>query len=46
MHGFSLRAAVRCGADDRQSLEQLCRHIARLALANARVQCNAAGRSC
>ena len=26
-HGFSLHAAVRCGADDRQSLEQLCRYI-------------------
>jgi hypothetical protein len=23
--GFSLHAAVRCGADDRQALEQLCR---------------------
>jgi Putative transposase len=25
--GFSLHAAVRCGADDRQALEQLCRYI-------------------
>jgi hypothetical protein len=29
MHGFSLHAAVRCGADDRQALEQLCRYITR-----------------
>ena len=41
--GFSLHAAVRCGADDRQALEQLCRYITRPALANERVQCNAAG---
>ena len=40
---FSLHAAVRCGADDRRSLEQLCRYITRPALANERVQCNAAG---
>jgi hypothetical protein len=32
--GFSLHAAVRCGADDRQALEQLCRYITRPALAN------------
>jgi hypothetical protein len=31
--GFSLHAAVRCGADDRQALEQLCRYITRPALA-------------
>jgi Putative transposase len=43
MQGFSLHAAVRCGADDRKSLEQLCRYITRPALANERVQCNAAG---
>ena len=41
--GFSLHAAVRCGADDRQALEQLCRYITRPALANERVQNNAAG---
>ena len=41
--GISLHAAVRCGADDRQALEQLCRHITRPALANERVQTNAAG---
>ena len=34
--GFSLHAAVRCGADDRQALEQLCRYITRPALANER----------
>ena len=27
--GFSLHAAVRCGADDRRALEQLCRYITR-----------------
>ena len=41
--GFSLHAAVRCGADNRQTLEQLCRYITRPALANKRVQTNAAG---
>ena len=43
MDGFSLHAAVRCGADERQALEQLCRYITRPALANERVQTNAAG---
>ena len=43
IHGFSLHAAVRCDADDRQALEQLCRYITRPALANERVQTNAAG---
>ena len=43
MQGFSLHAAVRCGADDRQGLEQLCLYITRPALANERVQTNAAG---
>ena len=43
MQGFSLHAAVRCAADDRQALEQLCRTITRPALANERVQCNTAG---
>ena len=33
---------MRCGADDRNSLEQLRRTITRPALANERVQCNAA----
>lgn len=41
--GFSLHAAVRCAADDRQALEQLCRYITRPDLANERVQTNAAG---
>ena len=36
-------AAVRCAANDRQALEQLCRTITRCALANKRVQANAAG---
>ena len=36
-------AAVRCDADERQRLEQLCRYITRPALANERVQINAAG---
>ena len=42
-NGFSLHAAVRCAANDRQALEQLCRYITRPALANERVQTNAAG---
>ena len=41
--GFSLHAAVRCGADERRGLEQLCHYITRPALANERVQTNAAG---
>ena len=43
MAGFSLHAAVRCAADERKSLEQLCRYITHPALANDRVQTNAAG---
>lgn len=43
MQGFSLHAAVRFAADDRQALEQLRRHITRPALANDRLQTNAAG---
>jgi hypothetical protein len=42
-NGFSLHAAVRCAADDRDALEQLCRTITRPALANERVQINASG---
>ena len=34
---------MRCAANDRQALEQLCRYITRPALANERVQTNAAG---
>ncbi len=41
--GFSLPAAVRCGAEQRRTLERLCRYINRPALANDRVQINAAG---
>ena len=41
--GFSLHAAVRCKADERHALEQLCSYITRPALANERVQTNAAG---
>ena len=43
MNGFSLHAAVRCGAEARPALEQLCRTITRPAPADERVQCNAAG---
>ncbi len=43
MSGLTLHAAVRCAADDRQALEQLSRYITRPALANERVQTNAAG---
>jgi hypothetical protein len=42
-NGFSLQAAVRCVANDRQALEQLCRYITRPALSNKRAQTNAAG---
>ena len=41
--GFSLHSAVRCGADEREALERLCRCITRPALATERVQTNAAG---
>ena len=41
--GFNLRAPVRCGANDRRALEQLCRYITRPALANEHAQTNAAG---
>jgi hypothetical protein len=34
LHGFSLHAAVRWGADQRQQLEHLCRYITRPAIAN------------
>ncbi len=43
INGFNLHAAVPCAADDRYALEQLCRYITRPALANERVQTNAAG---
>jgi hypothetical protein len=41
--GIRLLAALRCGADDRQALEQLCRRFTRPALANERMQMNTAG---
>jgi Putative transposase/Transposase zinc-binding domain len=41
--GFSLHAAVRCGANERLKLERLCRYITRPALANERVKINAKG---
>ena len=41
--GFSLHASVPIEAHERKRLEQLCRYITRPALANERVQCNAAG---
>ncbi len=44
--GFILHAALRCAADDRQALVQLCRCITRPARANEGVQTNAAGQSC
>ena len=43
MQGFSRNVAVRCGADERQTLEKLSRYITRPALANERVQCNVTG---
>ncbi|MCA3222251.1 MAG: transposase [Burkholderiales bacterium] len=42
-HGFSLHAAVRCGADQRKPLERLCRYITRPALANERLSRNGKG---
>ncbi len=42
-HGFSLHAAVRCGAHQRKELERLCRTITRPALANERVKRDGAG---
>ena len=42
-NGFSLHAAVRCAADDRQALAQLYQYITRPALSDKRVQGIAAG---
>ena len=42
-HGFSLHAGVRCAADDRQGLEQLCRYITRPAISHERLSVNRAG---
>jgi hypothetical protein len=42
-HGFSLHAGVRCEANDRQGIEQLCRYITRPAIANERLSVNREG---
>jgi len=42
-HGFSLHAAVRCGAGQRQEFERLCRYITRPAIANERLKPTCAG---
>ena len=42
-HGFSLHAGVRCDADQRSELEQLCRYVTRPAIANERLSVNRAG---
>ena len=42
-HGFSLHAAVRCGAHQRKQLERLCRYITRPAIADERLSGNAKG---
>lgn len=41
--GFSLHAAVHCEANDRQSIEQLCRYITRPAISNGRLRINREG---
>jgi Putative transposase len=43
LQGFTLHAAVRWGADQRQQLEHLCRYITRPAIANERLKRNRAG---
>jgi hypothetical protein len=43
LHGVSLHAAVRWGADQRKELEHLCRYITRPAIANERLKRNRAG---
>ena len=40
LHGFSLHAAVRWGADQREQLEHLCRYITRPAIGNQQVLSN------
>ena len=42
-YGFSLHAGLRCGAEQRQELEQLCRYITRPAIANGRLSRNRTG---
>jgi hypothetical protein len=43
LHGFSLHAAVRWGADQRKELEHLCRYITRPAIAYERLKRNRPG---
>ena len=45
-HGFSLHAAVRCGAHQRQELERLCCYITRPAIANERLKRDGSGDVC
>jgi Putative transposase/Transposase zinc-binding domain len=40
---FSLHAGVRCDANDRQGIEQLCRYITRPAISNERLSINREG---
>lgn len=42
-HGFSVHAATRCDADQRDELERVCRYITRPAIANERWSRNNAG---
>ena len=42
-HGFSLHAGVRCEANDRKGIEQLCRYITRPAISNERLSINREG---
>ena len=42
-HGFSLHAAVRCGAHQCKELGRLCRHITRPAITNERLKRDGAG---
>ncbi len=42
-HGFSLHTGVRCDADQRSALEQLCRYVTRPAIVNERLSVNRAG---
>jgi hypothetical protein len=42
-YGFSLHAGLRCSAEQRQELEQLCRYITRPAIANGRLSRNRTG---
>ena len=41
--GFSLHAGVRCEANDRQGIEQLCRYITRPAISNERLSIDQQG---